>query len=134
MHSRQPTPFSAPSSSVRSRRRLTPPVVSHQAPQRLERHKVLALEATAKVALNFVLAVTATTGLFRLIPYHLALQEKLSQIEVEVQTTQERVNRLQADFDRTFDPGQTPVLMQEESHRVDGKRRPIVWLEPSAQP
>ncbi len=131
MHARQPTPlqFSSSSSSVRSVKGSVP-ADSRSVPRRWGREKAIAIESTARLVINFVVAVTATTGLFRLIPYHLTLQNQLSQLEVEVQATQNRVNRLQAEFDRTFDPEQASVLMQEESHRVDGKRRPIVWLDP----
>lgn len=130
MYVRQPSPLEPRT----SKKPQTPQ--RQRSPRRLGRTEAIALESMAKMTVNFVLAVTATTGLFRLVPYHLSVQEKMVQLQTEVNRTEERVNRLRSEFDRAFDPQETAKLMQEQSHRVNAnsKRRPVVWMDsPSAE-
>ena len=87
------------------------------------------LETTAKLGVNLVLAVAATSGLVRLLPLHQSVQDKLIEIQTEVKRTEARVHLWQREFNRAFDPQQAKSVMLEESHRVDSQRRPIVLMQ-----
>jgi len=89
----------------------------------------LALETTAKLAVNVILSSAAIMALVQLLPYHKSVQSKLQEIRVQVKQTEERVNRLQTNFGNLFDPKQTKTNMQDLSNRVDPTRRNIVLLD-----
>jgi Tfp pilus assembly protein FimV len=103
-------------------------------PQKRQPHRVVAVETTAKLAVNVLLSVAAVTTLVQLLPYSMSQQAKLEELQAEVKTTEKRVDRLQADFNRQFDPSQAHSIMQEQSARVDAQRRQIHWLEPNINP
>jgi hypothetical protein len=78
------------------------------------------------------LAIAAGTALVKLLPYGFEQQAKLQQIHSEVVLVKERVDRLQTDFDRNFDPQQTKAIMQEQSSRVDPQQRQVIWVTPAS--
>ena len=124
MHASQPVIHSAhsvePSRRV-SRRRL---------PQkRTHPHNAIALETSVKLIINMILSTCATSALVQLYPLHHQVQEKLRNVEAEVQMTQERVNKAKTEFNRNFDPSQSRSLMQEYSNRVDPQKRQVIWRE-----
>jgi len=103
-------------------------------PQRSRRaQKARALETTAKLTVNLLLAAVAISALMRLLPLYQSVQEKSNVIQTEVKRTEERVNRWQREFNRAFDPGQAQTVMQEESYRVAPQRRPIVLIQENNQ-
>lgn len=124
MHATQPVIHSAhsvePSRRV-SRRRL-PQKRSHP-------HHAIALETSVKLVMNIILSTCATSALVQLYPLHHQVQEKLRNVEAEVQMTQERVNKAKTEFNRNFDPSQSRSLMQEYSNRVDPQKRQVIWRE-----
>ena len=106
------------------------------APQRKSRqkrrarpHQVMALETTAKLAVNFVLSVAAVSSGVQLLHYQWSQQPKLQEIQTEVKVTEKRVERLQKDFSRNFDPQQEKNIMQEQTNRAETRQRQIVWLD-----
>ena len=107
------TPEPRKSRRVRPRRRSRP-------------YKALALETTAKLAVNLTFSAAAIGALVQLLPYHLSVQAKLQEVREETKQTQVRVLRLQNDFNKSFDPQQAKTIMQQESYRVDPLRRPVV--------
>jgi hypothetical protein len=124
MHATQPVIHSPrpvePSRRV-SRRRL---------PQkRTHPHSAIALETSVKLVINIILSTCATSALVQLYPLHHQVQEKLRNVEAEVQMTQERVNKAKTEFNRNFDPSQSRSLMQEYSNRVDPQKRQVIWKE-----
>ncbi len=125
MHATQPVIHSPrpvePSRRV-SRRRL-PQKRSHP-------HSAIALETSVKLVINIILSTCATSALVQLYPLHHQVQEKLRNVEAEVQMTQERVNKAKTEFNRNFDPSQSRSLMQEYSNRVDPEKRQVIWREP----
>jgi uncharacterized membrane protein (DUF106 family) len=78
---------------------------------------------------NTILSMAAIAALVKLLPYQLTQQEKLREVRMEVQSTQERVNELRNNFSRNFDPNQTRKVMQEQSPRVDPNQRRIFWVK-----
>lgn len=102
--------------------------------KRQQRHpyRAVAVETTAKLAVNVVLSAAAITALVQLLPYHMSQQTKLREINSEVKQTEKRVNRLQSDFSRYFDPRQAKTVMQEQSHRVDPSQRQVVLMDNGA--
>lgn len=105
-------------------------VVRHRRPvKRSQQTTAIALETTAKLAINILFSVAAITALVQLLPYHKSVQVKLQEIDGEINVTQERVDRLQKNFHDAFDPKQAKIIMQEQSYRVDPARRQIVLLD-----
>ncbi|HBL10805.1 MAG TPA: hypothetical protein DD379_05260 [Cyanobacteria bacterium UBA11162] len=102
--------------------------------RRQQRHSYqgVAVETTAKLAVNLVLCAAAIAGLAQLLPYHLSQQAKLREVRAEVKRTQTRVDHLRQDFGDAFDPAQARRVMQEQSYRVDPTQRHIVWEKPDS--
>lgn len=94
-------------------------------------YRVMALETTAKLTANVVLSAVAIAGLVKLLPYQLSQQEKLQEINSEVQQTEARVKRLRTDFNRYFDPQQATTIMREQSNRVAPGQRPVILHDKS---
>ncbi|NEQ24405.1 MAG: hypothetical protein F6K28_35895 [Microcoleus sp. SIO2G3] len=122
--------------SVDSPRKAVPPrskLRPSSRPQQMQRHRARAIESSAKLGVNVILAIAAGTALVKLLPYGFAQQAKLQEIHGEVAIVKQRVDRLQTDFSRNFDPQQSKAIMQEQSSRIDPQQRPVIWVTP-AQP
>jgi hypothetical protein len=96
---------------------------------REDSYKVLALETTAKIAVNILISTVAISALVKLLPFEWSQQEKLREIRTEVKLMEERVNKLQEEFSRNFDPSQTKAIMQEQAYRFDPRQRQILILK-----
>ncbi len=92
-------------------------------------YKVLALETTAKIGVNILISTVAISALVKLLPFEWSQQEKLREIRTEVKLMEERVNKLQEEFSRNFDPSQTKAIMQEQAYRFDPRQRQILILK-----
>ena len=92
-------------------------------------HQTLAAETGVKLAVNMVLSLCATSALIQLWPHYRAVQEKLQEIQAEVNLTQGRVNQSRSDFNRYFDPSEAKSVMQEQSNRIDPQQRPVILQE-----
>ena len=90
-------------------------------------HHIMALETTMKIGVNFAIAAAAVSALIQLLPYHWSQQDKLRAIRTEVNVTQERVNRLQIELKRNFDPRQAQTLMRQQGYRFDPKQKQVVF-------
>lgn len=95
--------------------------------QRLNSHIEQALEITFKITINGLLIFVAFSALNKLLPYHQSQQEKLAEINVEVEETQKRVNQLRERFNRNFDPSQSKKVMEKNTHKVDPNQRPVFF-------
>ncbi|WP_026731349.1 hypothetical protein [Fischerella sp. PCC 9605] len=107
------------------RRRVAPRPKRHL---RQRSYQVMALETTAKIGVNVVISAAALSALVQLLPYHWSQQDKLREIRTEVKQMEERVNSLQAEFSRNFDPRQTKSIMQEQGYRFDPRQRQVVLM------
>jgi hypothetical protein len=94
--------------------------------RRTRRYKALALETTVKLAVNLTLSVAAVAALVQLLPYHMSVQAKLKDMREETSQTQARVNRLQSDFNRSFDPQQTRMIIQGQTGQSPPGRLNVV--------
>ncbi|PLZ95857.1 hypothetical protein CEN50_20700 [Fischerella thermalis CCMEE 5268] len=114
------------------------PIPRRQVAPRPKRHlrqrsyQVMALETTAKIGVNIVISVAAVTALVRLLPYHWSQQGKLQEINTELRQVEARVNALNVEFSRNFDPRQAKSIMQEQGYRFDPNQRPIMLMKPKA--
>lgn len=111
-------------------RRTAPKIKSRRRPHP---YRAIAVETTAKLAVNVVFLAAAVSGLVRLLPLQWSQQEKLQEIQTEVKLTEGRVNLLRTDFDRYFDPQQAKNIMSEQSNRVAPGQRPVILLNRSAK-
>ncbi|MEG3860304.1 hypothetical protein [Microcoleus sp. herbarium12] len=110
----------------------TPPRVSprrNSSRQRSYPHQTLAAETGVKLAVNMILSVCATSALIQLWPHYRAVQEKLHEIQAEVNLTQGRVDKSRSNFNRYFDPSLAKTVMQEQSNRVDPHQRAVILQE-----
>jgi len=110
--------------------------VSHQSStsrsSRRDPHRIATFEAAVRLGVNLVLGIGAISTLIKLVPYNLAQQAKLHEIRSEVAEVEGRVDRLQAEFDRNFDPNQTMNVMREQSARLNPNQRQIIWMNPAS--
>lgn len=123
MQATQPAipPLKPVKNSRRASRRRTKP--------RNHPYQAIALETTAKLVTNLIFSAVATSALIQLLPSHRAVQEKLREIQAEVQVTQGRVDRAKASLGRYFDPSLAKSVMQEHTNRTDPQQRQIIWVE-----
>ncbi|MGB3403737.1 MAG: hypothetical protein WBA77_13695 [Microcoleaceae cyanobacterium] len=132
MHSLQPVTSpqpqpQPPSPQIARPRRAT----SRQNIQQRHQQQIrpLAMEISIKLATHLILSGVAVSALWQIVPQYRASQEKLSQIQSEVQMTQQRVDYQKANFSRHFDPQQAQSIMQEHTNKVAPGQRQLVWLE-----
>lgn len=111
---------------IKQRRSIRPQVIQQR---RSQRYHVIALEAGIKLTTHILLSACVVSALVQIWPHYRSTEEKLGQIQSEVQLTRERVSSEQADFSRLFDPHQTSSMMQEYSNRVAPGQRQVIWLE-----
>lgn len=110
----QPTP----------KRRITP-----RPKRRLRQrsYQIMALETTVKIGVNLVISAAAVSALTQLLPYHWLQQEKLRAIRTEVKLMEGRVDNLQAEFSRNFDPRQAKSIMEKQGYRFDPNQRRVIF-------
>jgi hypothetical protein len=114
-------PIPKPRATPRPRRHL-----------RQRSYQVMALETTAKIGVNLLISAAAISTLTQLLPQHWLQQEKLREIRTNVKLTEERVNKLQSDFSRNFDPRQAKSIMQQQGYRFDPNQRPLLLTNPDS--
>jgi hypothetical protein len=127
MHAVQP---SRPPLQPIQKRRVVPRPKRHL---RQRSYQAIALETTAKIGVNLVITAAAASALVQLLPYHWLQQEKLREIRTEVKQMEGRVNNLQADFSRNFDPSQAKSIRQEQGYRFDPNQRQVVWRKDASE-
>ncbi|MEH1936470.1 MAG: hypothetical protein V7L14_22770 [Nostoc sp.] len=91
-------------------------------------YQVMALESTAKIAVNLVITAVAASALAQLVLYHWSQQGKLREISTEVKLMEVHVNGLQAEFSRNFDPQQAKSIRQQQGYRFDPSQRRVVLM------
>jgi hypothetical protein len=117
-----PTPRSK---AVRRSRAVTRPK------SRKHRHpyRAIAFETGIKLAVNVAFSLAALSALVQLFPYQISQSAKLEELQVAVQSADERVQKIQSKFSYYFDPSQARRVMQEQTNRIDPRQRQIVWQE-----
>lgn len=96
-------------------------------------HRIMALETTAKIAVNLAISGAAISALVQLLPYQWSQQEKLREIRIEVNQMEGRVNVLKEEFTRNFDPHQRKTIMQQQGYRFDPNQRQVVLIDQDKQ-
>ncbi|MGP1384111.1 MAG: hypothetical protein ACTS2F_11165 [Thainema sp.] len=90
----------------------------------------LLIEVSLKLGVNLLLIALAGSTIARLLPYHQNQQAKLKQIKTELSRTEQRVDTIETDFSRHFDPQQVGSIMQEQTNRLQPNQRQVVWVDP----
>ncbi len=98
-----------------------------------QHNRAIAIETSIKLGVNLALSGVAIAALVQLLPYSMAQHAKLQEIKSEVKTTEGRVGRVKAEFNRYFDPRQAKVIMQEQTNRSDPNQRQIVWGDATSE-
>ena len=107
------------------------PIEKRQTPRpkrhlRQRSYQVMALEASVKIGVNLVIFAAAASALTQLLPYHWLQQQKLREVRTEVKIMDGRVNTLQAEFVRNFDPRQTKTMIEQQGYKFAPNQRLIV--------
>ena len=90
----------------------------------------LLIEVSLKLGVNLLLIALAGSAIARLLPYHQNQQAKLKQIKTELSRTEQRIDTIETDFNRHFDPQQVGSIMQEQTNRLQPNQRQVVWVDP----
>ncbi|QOV21709.1 slr1601 family putative cell division protein [Anabaenopsis elenkinii] len=110
------------------------PIQKRRAVPRPKRHlrqrsdQVMALETTAKIAVNLLLSATAVSALVQLLPYHWTQQNRLREVRTEVKVMEERVESLQREFEQNFDPHLAQTIRQQQAYKFEPNQVPIVFV------
>ena len=91
-------------------------------------YQLMSLETSAKIAVNLAISAAAVSALMQLVPYHLTQQNKLREVRTEVKLMEERVETLQTEFKRNFDPHQAHSIRQQQAYRFDPQQLPVVFV------
>jgi hypothetical protein len=91
-------------------------------------YQVMALETTVKVGVNILMSIAAVSALVQLLPYHWSQQDKLREVRTEVKVMEGRVQNLQKEFTRNFDPSEAKNIMQQKSYRFGPNQRPVILM------
>jgi hypothetical protein len=91
-------------------------------------YQVMALETTAKIAVNLAISAAAVSALIQLVPYYSMQQDRLREVRTEVKLMEERVDGLQKEFNRNFDPHQANSIRQQQAYRFDPNQLPVVFV------
>ncbi|MEH2062599.1 MAG: hypothetical protein V7K50_10000 [Nostoc sp.] len=118
---------SRPPSQPIQKSRVTPRPKRHL---RQRSYQVMALESTAKIAVNLVITAVSASALAQLLPYHWLQQAKLQEVSTEVKLMEGHVNDLQTEFSRNFDPQQAKIIRQQQGYRFDPSQRRVVLMNP----
>jgi hypothetical protein len=90
-------------------------------------------ETSLKLFFGLSVSLVATISLVRLLPYHFAQSEKLTELRAQVAETEYRVNIKRQQLQKNFDSEQMETLMEEHSPRI-GKDRVRVFLQQPNSP
>ncbi|GAX37765.1 slr1601 family putative cell division protein [Nodularia sp. NIES-3585] len=110
------------------------PLQKRRAVPRPKRHlrqrsyQVMALETTAKIAVNLAISAAAVSALAQLVPHHWTQQDRLREVLTEVKLMEERVESLQTEFQRNFDPHQAHSIRQQQAYRFAPNQLPVVFV------
>ncbi|MBP0001848.1 MAG: hypothetical protein J7641_23135 [Cyanobacteria bacterium SID2] len=116
----------APLRSIESRRPHRP---RRRASSQERLDRMTQWETGFKIAADVTISLGAILALVRLVPSLTTSRTQLQKLETEVESTRERVEILQADFGRYFDPKQARILRQEQTQLVDPFQQRVVWVE-----
>jgi len=94
-------------------------------------HRTIAYEVSAKLVVNVVLSMAAVTALVQLLPYRAAQVGKIQELDAALQSTDNRVEGVQARFQNFFDPYQARQNMQDLTDRIDPLQRRVIWKAPA---
>ncbi|MGD1852550.1 MAG: hypothetical protein ACFCBU_18870 [Cyanophyceae cyanobacterium] len=93
------------------------------------------LELSVKLGVNGILGAAAIVGLVKLVPHTLNRHAGLQQIQAEAYGVEARVQTLQQDFRRYFDPKEAEAIARQETIRLaPGQRRVYLQPQPSENP
>lgn len=88
-------------------------------------------EASLKIVINALLLSAFAVALGRLLPEMWRNHQQRLAIETELELTQQRVQILEQNFSKTFDPSSSIDLIEQQSYQVDPHKQRIVFLEKS---
>ena len=99
--------------------------------RRLPRYRGLTLELTAKILVNTVLVTAAIAAIAKLENNYHTQHLRLEEVQQEVKQTQARVDELNREYSRHFDPYQREILMQQQTNQIKPNQRHVILVEPN---
>ena len=88
---------------------------------------VQTLELGIKLGVNGILGTAAIIGLVKLVPYAVHRHSGLQQLQAEAIAVEGRVQELQQDFGRYFDPKEAEAIARQETIRLTPNQRRIYF-------
>ncbi|AFZ54592.1 hypothetical protein VKI21_07190 [Cyanobacterium aponinum UTEX 3222] len=92
-----------------------------------------AIETGLKMTVNISITIIAFFSVKQLLPYHLAQQAKLAEIDGEIAKIKPRVEKLEEDFGNTFDPKLTRKVIEKNTYKADPNLSPIFFIDKKQQ-
>lgn len=92
-----------------------------------------AFETGLKMTVNISITIIAFFSVKQLLPYHLAQQAKLAEIDGEIAKIKPRVEKLEEDFGNTFDPKLTRKVIEKNTYKADPNLSPIFFIDKKQQ-
>ena len=114
---------SSPAPIPKTRRK---PRNAHSA-RKLDRHTARGLEDLIGLGVNTLFIGAGIYTLATLIPHQLAQHAKLSALRAEVETTQQRVQRLEQAYVNSQIPENQRRIVEEQGHLISAKKQRIIW-------
>ncbi|MGI0482336.1 hypothetical protein ACN4EE_16320 [Geminocystis sp. CENA526] len=87
------------------------------------------IEIGLKILVNVGISFLAVFSIRQLLPFHLAQQAKLAEIDEEIAKIEPRVEKLQENFGTAFDPKLTRKVMEKNTYKVDPNLSPIFFTK-----
>lgn len=124
---------------VSSNKKTTPNVAniySEAVTQNIQRNRAKycrtkAIESLVVIAVNVALSITAIAAISRLLPYHSSQKDRLDEINIEVNSTEQRVNSLRDKLPQTLNSGKSQELLLRNQGWIKHNQITIKLLDPS---
>jgi hypothetical protein len=116
--------------SFSRRRRQPTPLQPRQNHKDKVVHQQKLVATTGKLVVYSMLFVLSTVSLVKMVSYNVTQQSKLHLLRSEVKDAKQRMQLVDEDFQRSFDPHMAKELMQESSYKVAPDQKPIKVYTP----
>jgi hypothetical protein len=97
--------------------------------QQKQENMQVAIETGLKLSVNLGISLLAILSIKQLLPYHFVQQNKIVEIDKEIDKIKPRVEKLEENFGMTFDPLLQRKVVQKNTYKVDPNLSPVFFVE-----
>lgn len=97
--------------------------------QQKQENMQVAIETGLKLSVNLGISLLAILSIKQLLPYHFVQQNKIAEIDKEIDKIKPRVEKLEENFGMTFDPLLQRKVVQKNTYKVDPNLSPVFFIE-----